>query len=738
MKSINNSWILSIAIIIFIAISFIHTYYLYDKVQNEQRNFALTESRILNNFMNIHIVNYQKLFYNKSIKLDETTLKSIEDFSPYSISKTFSQNNEYGIKTKTVSDRPRNPNNNADNYELKAINYFKDNQNEKEYFEYINNVTEPFYQYAYVLRMEKSCLNCHLKKDSNSYKYEIGDIRGIVSVQVPKEHTHNFIHDRFIDNTIFNITLFLLILISAIMIFNKRVKDIKILKKATFRANSANRAKSEFLANMSHEIRTPLNAILGFVDILIDEEKDKKKLKYLTTIDSSSLSLLSVINDILDFSKLESGKLQIDKISFNPIEEFKSTSALFCAKSAEKKISFNTYIDENIPQILYSDPFRIKQVLSNLLSNAIKFSHEGASIELKIKYYKDSNSIRFSVKDNGIGISREYKKNIFKPFTQAQSSTTREYGGTGLGLTISSHLVDMLGGELKVESELDKGSEFYFDITIDNVCQINMDTANLIKGNYVKGLIVSIVYSNININEKVIIKQYLNALGIENIEDFNALDVNKLKDSNIVIIDSYSFDNNLVEKILSEDKVVIVIKTSLSHSLISDLKGRVQELECPINISDLHDIILENFTGISHKPVSDEGSKIEENINFKGKNILLVEDNKANQMFMKVVLKKLEIEFDIANNGLEAIEAFKLGKYDAILMDENMPKMGGIEATKNILKIEKEKDLKHTTIIALTANALKGDREKFLAAGMDEYITKPLDKDRLIKLLNKL
>ncbi len=378
-------------------------------------------------------------------------------------------------------------------------------------------------------------------------------------------------------------------------------KQNEELLEANQKALQSVKAKAEFLANMSHEIRTPLNAVLGFVDLLKEESRGRKSLKYVEIISSSSKSLLKIIEDILDFSKIESGKLNIDKIDFNTKAEFEVITYLFSAKCSQNNINLSLVCDENMPQVINTDPLRVKQIISNLLSNAIKFSKEGKNIIVDINYR--DNLLNISVKDEGKGIAQDKLSHIFESFSQEDSSTTREFGGTGLGLSISSELVKLLGGELKVKSEVGVGSEFYFSIPI-------------------------------TIGKKL-------------------------------------FSTN------------------------------------------------ENFKDIT----------------FEDKKILLVEDNKANQMFMKVILKKLTLKFDIANDGLEAVEAFKINEYDAILMDENMPNLNGIEATKLIRLLEKEQNLKHTPIIALTANALKGDREKFLEAGMDEYLTKPIDKKRLTEIL---
>ena len=384
---------------------------------------------------------------------------------------------------------------------------------------------------------------------------------------------------------------------------NKKIKEAE--KKAILSA----KAKSEFLANMSHEIRTPLNAVLGFIDLLKEETRGRKSALYVDIIEDSSKSLLKIIEDILDFSKIESGKLDIDKIDFNTKSEFEVITHLFDAKCLQKNISLTLTLNKTLPQVINTDPLRIKQVILNLLSNAVKFTQDGKNIIVDINY-KD-NFLFVSVKDEGIGISKDKQEHIFEAFSQEDNSTTREYGGTGLGLSISSELIKLLGGKLKLKSEVGIGSEFYFSIPI--------------------------------------------TVGEE-------------------------------------------IKIELTDN---------------------------------------------EDMQFLNERILLVEDNKANQLFMKVILKKMNLKFDIANDGVEAVDMYKrscnntTNRYDVILMDENMPNLDGIGATKQILDYEILNNLIHTPIIALTANALKGDRERFLEAGMDEYLTKPLNKKKFSDILGK-
>jgi len=380
----------------------------------------------------------------------------------------------------------------------------------------------------------------------------------------------------------------------------------KELEDKILELENATRTKSDFLANMSHEIRTPLNAIIGFIDILKQNEKDKQNKKYLNIVNTSSHSLLRIINDILDFSKIESGNLDIEEIEFDLKELVKEIGLLFFESAKVKDITIKIKLDKDMPHLIMGDPTRLKQIASNLISNAIKFTPDGGQVTFEAQYKPNHKCIRLAVEDSGIGIKKENLNKIFKSFSQEDTSTTRKFGGTGLGLTISYDLVRLMGGELQVNSELGKGSVFYFSLPL-----------------------------------------------------------------------------------------------KISENLVSTKK-----------------------TVLKH-----------EDMNLYG-HILLVEDNLPNQMFMKIVLKQLQLTFDLASDGLEAVEKFKENKYDTILMDENMPNMNGIEATKEIRKIENTREIVHTPIIALTANALKGDREKFLNAGMDEYLTKPVNKNTLFDKLS--
>jgi len=381
------------------------------------------------------------------------------------------------------------------------------------------------------------------------------------------------------------------------------------LEKALKASNISKEAKSNFLANMSHEIRTPMNGIIGFTELLRETKLEEKQKEYVNIIESSTKTLMSIINDILDFSKIESGKTEIDLVEVDITKELIDNILLFSKDAQKKGINYSFNIDEKIADNLYVNIHKLKQILSNLISNAIKFTDEDKKVTINIDLKEDFNNsqtILFSVEDEGLGIHPSKQNKIFEPFTQADNSTTRKFGGTGLGLNISSSIVKLLGGRLELESEEKIGSRFFFELKFEK-------------------------------------------------------SLNRKKDQNQTL-DIATGDNN---------------KQNLK--------------------------------------------------------ILVVDDNEINLLLISEVLKDLNMKCVLAKNGQIAIDKCKGENFDIILMDINMPILNGIEATyilKNEYKLK-------TPIIALTANSLEGDKEKFINYGMDDYLSKPFNVDKFIDILNK-
>ena len=510
---------------------------------------------------------------------------------------------------------------------------------------------------------------------------------------------------------------------------------IDTAKEDKHAALKANEAKSLFLANMSHEIRTPLNGIVGFTEILRGTDLTPEQEEFVSIIDKSSENLLNIINNILDLSKIESNKVEIESIVFDAEEEFESTVETYAVAAAEKNIDLNYFMDPSIGKKLKGDPTKIKEVLINLLSNAIKFTGHGGEINLEIKPLEGSegNLISFMVEDNGIGMSKEQQSRIFDAFSQADVSVTRKFGGTGLGLTISKQFVELMGGQLELDSTKDHGTTFYFTIPLESVPSQEPNYAELFE---------NMSIGKYTFSDNRTIDRYLErycGYFQPHIEHFKT--VEELRQLNYdQACKSFWFDidhtpQNMLDAIthLPKSKVIVIAKVT-SRQLIEDL-GLEQEnvIYKPVTLSKLKHMLTKSAE-INPEAIEESNDKV--TTLFKAK-VLVAEDNAINQKLITRILQEQGMEVDLADNGLEAFDKRKENDYDLIFMDVQMPVMDGIESTHSIHAYEKENELRHVPIIALTANALKGDRERFLSEGMDEYITKPIETEELHYILNK-
>ncbi|MDF2947259.1 MAG: histidine kinase [Bacillales bacterium] len=505
-------------------------------------------------------------------------------------------------------------------------------------------------------------------------------------------------------------------------------------------ADEANLSKSMFLANMSHEIRTPMNGMIGFLQLLDRTELTKIQREYLMGSISSSKNLINLINDILDFSKIEAGKLSMENIKFNLRNTVEDTIANFRPKVEEKNLKLYSYIHSNVPEEMTGDPARLKQILINLIGNAVKFTTEGG-ISVKIGLVEEENNIaklKFEIIDSGIGINEKESRKLFKKFSQASASISREYGGTGLGLAISKELVNMMNGKIGVESTLGNGSTFYFTAKFEIVSRNNKKIIdNSTKLSQLKALVVGI-------NENLITTtNYLNEIDVKvsTTEHFDeAINILSMSARNnnifdIVIIDSdQSGASTLVQHIkkspLIKDSFILMLNT-VSQDIDS----------CNTNYGYLHKPVCKNklldnlFLASENKFEIINKSKVNEISSLELLNILLVEDNIVNQKIVVEMLKIKGYSCDVAGNGEEAYELCLMKDYDIILMDCQMPVMDGYECTSKIRKLNGIKS--QATIIALTANAMESDREKCLDAGMDEYISKPINFDIFFSMIEK-
>ncbi len=485
--------------------------------------------------------------------------------------------------------------------------------------------------------------------------------------------------------------------------------DITKLIDARVEALNAGKSKEYFLSNMSHEIRTPLNAILGFVNLLKDENVSKKHKKYLDIILNSGENLLSIINDILDFSKLRSGEFTIEPMTFSIHEEISHTMELFVASANDKNITITSFIDPNIPSEIYADPLRIKQILSNFLSNAVKFTRDGGIISVEATC--DNNILKVRVKDNGIGISQDDIGNVFTAFAQAQFSQNKKNDGTGLGLSICQQLAEHMNGSVSANSALGKGSTFFLNIPIEiknSTCQIFEDVQEF-------KVLKIVMYSKC----KESLDKYEAFLKYATVFDMNVEVVDNLEmpfDVAVYIHDE--IDNEFKNNILQSDKKYIPLMGKLSDEY--DKYDHIMPMCFPLYCSKIKATFSELLNPDSYyHETRKRGKKFDAHI-------LVAEDNEANQELIKIILLKYGLTFDLVFNGLEAVEMYKLNNYDFILMDEQMPIMNGTEAVQKILEYEKSKGLRHTPISALTANVIKGVKEKGLSSGYDEFLGKPI------------
>jgi len=514
---------------------------------------------------------------------------------------------------------------------------------------------------------------------------------------------------------------------------------LHLLHAKEIEAAEANEAKTQFLANMSHEIRTPLNGIVGFTQILKDTELNEDQNEFISIIQTSSDNLLSIVNDILDISKINAKKMDIENISFNLSDKMESVVELLITKAEQKDISLGIYIDPSLTMKRLGDSVKISQIMTNLIGNAIKFTPSYGSISVYVER-ADEDNILFKVVDTGIGISAENKNKIFEAFSQADNSTSREYGGTGLGLTISSEMIHLMGGELKFDSIENEGSTFFFEIPLK---EDEEEIAHSV--NYYDNVSVGLALPTKDLKREIDVNlaKYFEYLKV----DFKIYYYEDIfnKGGNIQLPKHMIFDHQYARK---DDDFENIVSLDCSISMISTgtLNNRIDHEKYTFNSIVLAPMTLKKtikiLDSIGKEKVQLPQSKAviekeEKEVIFGDLLVLVAEDNPINQKLIKVVLNNFGLDVEVAPNGKEAVEMRKEGNYDIIFMDIQMPIMNGMEATVAILEYEKSEDVKHIPIVALTANALVGDREKYLAIGMDDYLSKPLNADKLNGILEK-
>jgi two-component system sensor histidine kinase/response regulator len=515
--------------------------------------------------------------------------------------------------------------------------------------------------------------------------------------------------------------------------------DVSERKRALAEAVEASRSKSEFLANMSHEIRTPLNGVIGMTELLLNSELSPQQRDYALTAANSSEALLDVINDILDFSKIEAGKLELDHHDFDLREAVEDTCEMLAPQAHGKNIELMAWIDAGVASFVNGDRGRLRQVLTNLLSNAIKFTEAG---EVTVRVRVEGESVRFDVTDTGIGITRAAIGRLFDSFAQADTSTTRRYGGTGLGLTISRQLVQLMGGEIAVVSTPGEGSTFTFTVRLSEPSSPHV--ARRVRQSLPEALHVLVVDDNATNRE--IVEAYLDAPGVTRATAASATEALTVMHAaarngepfELVVLDGQMPDMDGIELAQAislapslRDACLVMLTSTTDRRVAARDAGIHHYLQKPVRRARLLETVAEAMGKVVEpKPAARSPERADSK---PGDTVLVVEDNAVNQRVIEAMLAKRGYTVDLAANGREALTMLTLRSYAAVFMDCQMPEMDGYAATAAIRG--RESETTRLPIVAMTANAMKGDRERCIAAGMDDYLAKPLRPKELDAVL---
>jgi signal transduction histidine kinase/CheY-like chemotaxis protein len=512
------------------------------------------------------------------------------------------------------------------------------------------------------------------------------------------------------------------------------------LEKATEEALAASKAKSEFVANISHEIRTPMNGVLGMLEMLEEEPLSTQQIQYLHYANTSANSLMTLINDILDFSKIEAGKLDLDSHAFDVVSVCSDLITSMAVQGQKKGLEILFDAHAITQRTVMGDSHRLKQILNNLLSNAFKFTHKGhVSLTVKEQLHSDNTlCLSFVVEDTGIGISKENQSKLFEVFTQEDSSTTRHYGGSGLGLSISRKLAQLMGGDIIVESEKGQGSRFWASICVTiSESPKGQHQINLLNDKQVGcALHYDLLASNVELQLETLCQHQR-----PTITRLSDVSENAFKHLDLLIIDHKHPDFNTVLGLASHypDKHVLILGVMASLKQKQTLPGNCTVIAKPVTPDELAyklAVLFNDKDAVIERKSPDDKERIE--LDLTARSVLIVDDNMINIEVSKAILRDSHVHIESASDGLEAIEVLNNSdtQFDLILMDCQMPNLNGYDCTKAIRQGKTGPRYQDVVIIAMTASAMAGDREKCLSVGMNDYITKPIKQATLRKKLS--